>query len=97
MTSFIFLIPPAMHPCIEQFTTILSAVKFSNVYLYKFVYLCNLILFQNMLFLKIIPYYKDHYVWRHCQYIELISNAPSKNSILLMKYFKIGGCAIAAN
>ena len=44
-----------------------------------------------------IPYYKDHYVWRHCQYIEIISTAPSKSSILLMKYFQSGGCAIAAN
>ena len=77
-----------------------TALKFSNVYLYKFVYLCNLMLFQNMLFLKtvsIFPRDKNRYVWRHYQYIELISTAPSKNSILLMKYFKIGGCAIAAN
>ena len=60
MTSFKFPIAPAMHPCTEQFitNTIPSALKFSNVYLYKFVYLCNLILFQNMLFLKIVSIIK---------------------------------------
>ena len=76
-------------------------IKFSNVYLCKkkIVYLCNLILINNVVLENcvIISYYKDHHVWRHCQYIELISTAPSKNSILLMKYFKIDGCAIAAN
>ena len=73
MTLFKFPNPTAMHPCTEQFTTILSALKFSNVYLYNFVYLCNLIVFQNNYILEnclIIPYYKDHYVWRRCQYFE---------------------------
>ena len=80
MTSFKFPILPALHPWTEQFITILSALKFSNIYLYKFVYLCNLIIFQNMWLLKIVSlhYDKDHYVWRYCQYIELISMHPPK-------------------
>ena len=72
-----------------------------STFIKKIVYLCNLILIHNNKVVLencvIISYYKDHHVWRHCQYIELISTAPSKNSILLMKYFKIGVCAIAAN
>ena len=37
-----------------------------------------------------IPYYIDRYVRRHCQYIELIPTAPSKNFILVNEIFVVG-------
>ena len=47
-----------------------------STFIKKIVYLCNLILIHhNKVVLEncvIISYYKDHHVWRHCQYIELI-------------------------
>ena len=63
MTSFKFPIPPAMHPCTEQFTIILLALKFSNVKLYKFVYSDILSEYVSLENCVNILYYIDHYVW----------------------------------
>ena len=68
-----------MHPYTEIFHTILSALKFFLMFLKSDIISEHFVL-KNC---AIVSYYKDRHVWRHWQYIELISTAPFKNDILI--------------